>query len=564
MVVMHVEWVPNRKARPTVLLRETWREGARVRKRTLANITDWPEEKIEALRRVLRGEKVVTEGHFGVERSLPHGHVEAILGTIKKLGLDTVISSKRGRERDLVIAMIAERLIHPSSKLATTRLWHTTTLAEELAVTDADEHELYGALDWLLAREERIEKKLAGRHLENGSLVLYDVTSSYYEGHTCPLARYGHDRDEKGKRIIVYGVLTDREGRPVAVTVYPGNTGDPATIPDQTGKLKERFGLDRLVLVGDRGMITETQIEKLKEVPGVGWISALRSSAIKNLMEQEKIQMSLFDTQGFAECVSPEYPGERLVACFNPFLAEDRKRTRNELLQATEKELTRIRSDVGRRTRKPLGKAEIGKKIGTVFTKFKMGKHFTLTIEDGFFAFARNEASIEQEEATDGIYVIRTSEPADRFSSADVIRNYKNLAQVERAFRTLKGIDLLVRPIWHRTPDHVRAHIFLCMLAYYVEWHMRKALAPILFDDEELDRNRTTRHPVRPAEASISAKTKKARKLTPDGLPVQSFSTLLAELGTRCRNRCRAGDVTFVRLAETTPIQTKAFLLLDL
>lgn len=561
---MHVEWVPNRKARPTVLLRETWREGSRVRKRTLANLTDWPEEKIEALRRVLRGEKVVTEGHFAVERSLPHGHVEAILGTIKKLGLDTVISSKRSRERDLVIAMIAERLIHPSSKLATTRLWHTATLAEELAVTDADEHELYGALDWLLARQERIEKKLAGRHLKNGSLVLYDVTSSYYEGHTCPLARYGHDRDEKGKKIIVYGVLTDREGCPVAVTVYPGNTGDPATIPDQTGKLKERFGLDHLVLVGDRGMITETQIEKLKEVPGVGWISALRSSAIKKLVEQEKIQMSLFDTQGFAECVSPEYPDERLIACFNPFLAEERKRKRKELLDATEKKLAGIARAVQRRTRTPLGKAEIGKKVGLAINAYKMAKHFTLTIEDGVFSFARNEESITQEEALDGIYVIRTSEPADRFSPADVIRNYKNLARVERAFRTLKGIDLLVRPIWHRTPDHVRAHIFLCMLAYYVEWHMRKALAPILFDDEELDGNRTTRHPVRPAEASISAKTKKARKLTPDGLPVQSFSTLLAEMGTRCRNRCRAGDVTFVRLTETTPLQTKAFHLLGL
>ncbi len=564
---MYIESIPNRNSRPAILLREAWREGKKIKKKTVANLTDWPEEKIELLRRVLKGESLVSPKEaFKVEQSLPHGHVEAILGTIKKLGLDTVIASKPGRERDLVIAMIVERLIHPSSKLATTRLWHTTSVAEELSVADADEDELYDALDWLLARQERIEKKLANKHLTEGSLVLYDVTSSYYEGHTCPLAQFGHDRDEKGKRIIVYGVLTDHEGRPVAVTVYPGNTGDPSTIPDQTAKLKERFGLDHLVLVGDRGMLTETQITKIKEMPGIGWISALRSSAIRELVGQGSIQMSLFDTQDFVEITSPEYPGERLIACFNPLLAEERKRKRNALLDVTEKKLSSIVRAVGRRTRTPLSAAEIGKKVGAVVNDHKMAKHFILTIGDGSFSFARNEESITEEEALDGIYVIRTSEPA--LPPADVVRNYKNLARVERAFRTLKGIDLLVRPIHHRTEDHVRAHIFLCTLAYYVEWHMREALTPLLFDDEELPLSRTTRDPVKPAESSSSAKKKKTTKLTPDGLPVQSFRTLLAALGTRCKNRCRmvldSMAPAFTLLTDPTPLQARALALLGL
>lgn len=565
---MHVEWVPNRGRRPTILLRETWREGKQVKKRTLANLTEWPEEKIEALRKVLRGESLVSpETAIAIEQSLPHGQVEAVVGTIRKLGLDTLIASKPCRERDLVIAMIAGRLIHPSSKLAATRLWHTTTLAGELSVGDADEDELYHALDWLLTRQGRIEKKLADRHLDQGSLVLYDVTSSYYEGHTCPLARFGHDRDgEKGKPIIVYGTLTDKEGRPVAVSVYPGNTGDPTTIPDQVKKLKEHFGLDRLVLVGDRGMVTQTQIDTLMASPGLGWISALRSSAIRDLAEQGCIQMSLFDATDLAEITSAEYPDERLIACFNPLLAEERKRKRHDLLDATEKTLTGIARAVARRTKTPLGTAEIGKKVGSAINRFKMAKHFTLTIQDGIFAFARNEASIAREEALDGIYVIRTSEPEERLSTEDAVRSYKNLSQVERVFRTFKGIELLVRPIWHRTEDHVRAHIFLCMLAYYVEWHMRKALAPLLFDDETLTETRKTRHPVKPAEVSLSAKQKKARKTTPDGFPVHSFSTLLAALGTRCRNRCRIGasGSSFTRLTDPTPLQARALRLLGL
>jgi transposase len=525
---------------------------------------------VEALRCVLKNETVVVPKEtFVIERSIPYGHVEAILGTVKKLGLDGLISSTHSRERDLVVGMVAERLIHPCSKLATTRLWHMTTLAEELGVTDADEDDLYEAMDWLLARQQRIEKKLAARHFAEGSLVFYDVTSSYYEGWSCPLARFGHDRDgKKGRPIIVYGLVTDGEGRPVTVEVYPGDTGDPSTVPDQAEKLRNRFGLDHLVLVGDRGMLTQTQIGKLKEYPGLGWISALRSHAIRDLVEKGHLQTSLFDRKDLAEIHSPEFPFERLVACFNPLLAEQRRRKRQELLEATEKELGRIAKQVVRRSRIPFGKDEIGTKVGKVINRFKVGKHFTVTIGEGSFSFVRNETLIQREEVLDGIYVIRTSEPVERLSAEDTVRSYKNLTQVERAFRSLKEIDLLVRPIWHHTEDHVRAHIFICMLAYYVEWHMRKALAPLLFEDEELDDDRKKRDPVKPAKVSTSAKKKKALRLTSEGLAVQSFDTLLRELGTRCRNRCRIKSdpkgSTFYQLTEMTPLQKKALQLLAL
>jgi transposase len=444
-----------------------------------------------------------------------------------------------------------------------------TTLSEELGVTDADEDDLYEAMDWLLGRQQRIEKKLAVRHLSEGSLVLYDVTSSYYEGRSCPLARFGHDRDgKKGRPIIVYGLMTNAEGCPVAVEVYPGDTGDPSTVPDQADKLRKRFGLNHLVLVGDRGLLTQTQIDTLKEHSGLGWISALRSQAIRGLVENGYLQMSLFDQKDLAEIRSPEFPSERLVACFNPLLAEERGRKRQELLKATEKDLGRIAKQVASRTRTPLGKDEIGKRVGKVINRFKVGKHFDLTIGEGTFSFARNEAQIQREEALDGIYVIRTSESAERLSAEDTVRSYKNLAQVERAFRSFKGIDLLIRPIWHHTEDHVRAHIFICMLAYYVEWHMRKALSPILFDDEELDGNRKKRDPVKPAQVSVSAKKKKTHRLTPEGLVVQSFDTMLKELGTRCRNHCRIKSgpkaSTFYQVTERTPLQKRASQLLGL
>ena len=569
-VVMHIEDVPNRSSHPTILLRQSYREGNRVRKRTIANLTPLPPDVIEILRRALRGEKLVPcDQAFAIERSIPHGHVKTILGTMRKIGLDTIIASKRSRERDLVVAMIAERLLHGRSKLASTRLWHSTTLAEELSVQDADVDELYEAMDWLLERQERIEKKLAARHLGEGSHVLYDITSSYYEGRTCPLARRGHNRDgKKGKPIIVYGLLTDSEGRPVAVEVYPGNTGDPSTVGDQVDKLRERFGISGVVLVGDRGMLTQTQIEKLKAYPQLGWISALRSESIHLLIENKELEPSLFDTKNLAEITSTEFPGERLIACFNPLLAEKRARTRNELLVATEKKLQGIANEVARRTKKPLLTDEIALKVGKVINRYKVGKHFSLHIEDGVFHWERDEASIEEEAALDGIYVIRTSEPKKRLSAKDTVRSYKNLAQVELGFRCLKSIDIRVRPIHHSTDPRVRAHVFLCMLAYYVEWHMREALGPLLFDDQELTADRWTRDPVAQAEPSDSAQRKKVERRTPDGLPVHSFDTLLEELGTLCRNRCRiqadSSGTTFTQDTQPTKLQARVFELLGL
>jgi len=569
-VVMHIEAVPNRGSHPTILLRQSYREGSRVRKRTIANLTPLPPDVIEILRRALRGEKLVPcDQAFAIERSIPHGHVKAILGTIRKIGLDTIIASKRSRERDLVVAMIAERLLHGRSKLASTRLWHSTTLAEELSVQDANVDELYEAMDWLLQRQKRIEKKLAARHLGEGSHVFYDISSSYYEGHTCPLARRGHNRDgKKGKPIIVYGLLTDSEGRPVAVEVYPGNTGDPSTVGDQVDKLRNRFGISRVVLVGDRGMLTQAQIEKLKAYPQLGWISALRSESIHQLVEDKELQLSLFDTQNLAEITSAEFPGERLVACFNPLLADKRARTRKELLSATEKQLQGIANEVARRTKKPLLTDEIALKVGKVINRYKVEKHFRLHIEDNLFRWERDEASIEQETALDGIYVIRTSEPKKRLSAKDTVRSYKNLAQVELGFRCLKGIDIRVRPIHHSTDPRVRAHVLLCFLAYYVEWHMREALGSLLFDDQELAADRWTRDPVAQAKPSDSATRKKVERRTPDGFPVHSFDTLLEELGTLCRNRCRIqadpSGTTFTQDTQPTELQARVFDLLGL
>jgi transposase len=469
--------------------------------------------------------------------------------------------------------MIAERLLHGCSKLASTRLWHATTLAEDLSVQDADVDELYEAMDWLLEGQERIEKKLASRHLREGAQVFYDVSSSYYEGHTCPLARHGHPqvglvpRDgKKGRLIMVYGVLTDRDGRPVSVQVYPGNTGDPSTVADQVNKLRERFGISRVVLVGDRGMLTQAQIEKLKAYPQLGWISALRSASIRKLVEDKELQLSLFDKQDLAEIRSDQFPGERLVACFNPLLADERARKRKKLLLATEQKLQRIAREVDRRTKTPLLTDEIALKVGKVINRHKVGKHFSLHIEDGVFRWERNEAAIEQEAALDGIYVIRTSEPKKRLSAQDTVRSYKNLAQVEQAFRCFKGIDIRVRPIYHREDPRVRAHVFLCLLAYYVEWHMRRALGSVLFDDEELAANRKTRDPVAKAEPSPSVQRKKAQRTTSDGLGVHSFNTLLEDLGTLCRNRCRiqvdpSGN-TFTQDTQPTQLHARVFQLL--
>jgi transposase len=568
MVAMYVERIPNRSSPPAILLREAWREAGKIRKRTLANLSHWPDSKVESLRRLLRGETLVgPQDVFAIDSSRPHGHVEAVLGSIRKLGLETLIASKPSRERELVVAMIAERLLTPSSKLATTRLWNNSTLAEELSVGDADVDELYQALDWLLARQPRIEAKLAARHLQDGALVLYDTTTSYYEGRSCSLARFGHDRDGKKLPVILYGLLTDPAGRPLAVEVYPGNTGDPTTVGDQVEKLRGRFSLSRVVIVGDRGMLTQAQIEKLKQHPGLGWISSLRSHAIRSLVETGQLERSLFDETNLAEIRAREFPGERLIACFNPLLAGERRRKREELLQATERALVRLEAEVKRRTKTPLGKAEIGLKAGRVLGRFKMGKHFTLTIAEGVFAWARREESIRREADLDGIYVVRTSEPPERLSAPDAVRSYKSLALVERAFRCLKGVDLLVRPIFHHTEDHVRAHVFLCMLAYYVEWHMREAWAPLLFQDEELSHQRTRRDPVAPAQPSPSARRKKSARPSSETLPPHSFKTLLAELARRCRNTCRLKNDTpssFTMVTDPTPLQARALQLLGL
>jgi len=558
------------KVYKTHLLRRTYRQGNKVLHETLGNLTRLPERTIDLIRRSLKGEEfVAAKEAFRTLRSQPHGHVEAVLRMIRKLELDTLLASKPSRQRDLVLAMLVQQILFPCSKLATTRDWHTTTLAEELHVADADEDELYAALDWLLAHQRSIEAKLAKRHLIEGGLVLYDVSSSYYEGRTCSLACFGHNRDgKKGRPIIVYGMLTDACGRPVAIEVYPGNKGDPKTVPDQVDKLREQFGLKRVVLAGDRGMLTQTQIEHLKEHPGLGWISCLRSSAIRKLMDTGHIKPSLFDEKDLAEIRSPQFPGERLMACYNPLLAEERTRRREALLAATEKDFGRLAAQVARRTKKPLLKAEIALKAGRIVDRHKMAKHFQLAIKDGAFAWERKQAAIERESQLDGIYVVRTSEPKKRLSSEDTVRNYKRLAEVEQAFRSLKSSDLRVRPIRHRLAERVRAHVLLCMLAYYVQWHLKRAWEPLLFEEEDMQTIRNQRAPVAPAEPSAEVQEKKVTHQTANGLPTQSFTTLLHELGRRCRNTCLVvsdpSGNTFDQVTDMTPLQAEAFRLLDL
>jgi transposase len=552
----------------THLLRRSIRKGKIVGHETLGNLSHLPDHLIDLIKRSLKGETFVPAAEaFKITRSLPHGHVEAVLKMIRKLGLDEIIASDPSRRRDLVVAMIVERLVFPSSKLANTRHWHDSTLAEELDVAEANEDQLYDAMDWLLQRQSAIEKKLAKRHLSDGALVLYDVSSSYYEGKTCPLARFGHDRDGKtGLPIIVYGALTDADGRPVAVQVYPGNTGDPKTVPDQVETLTKRFGLSRVVLVGDRGMLTQTQIDVLKKHPGLGWISALRSGSIRRLLADGLLVRKDLEAQRLAEITSPDFPGERLVACYNPQLAEQRRQKRQELLAATEVELTALAVSVARASARPETAAAIGVRAGKIINHYKVGKHFTLTIRDGHLGWARKDDAIAKETTLDGIYVIRTSEPTERLGAADSVRSYKRLALVEQAFRSLKGIDVLVRPIHHRTADRVRAHILLCLLSYYVEWHLRQAWEPLLFEDEELAVDRQRRDPVAPARASESARRKKKTHLTPGGLPVQSFRTLMAHLGTRCRNTCSLSadpdQTPFQQLTEADALQAEALRLI--
>ena len=571
---MYVDVVPNRNSPPAVLLRESYRDAGRNKKRTLANLSKLPDAAVDAVRRVLRGDRLVDpEKAFTCVRSLPHGHVAAVLGTLKRLGLHTLIARGASRARGLVLALITARVIDPRSKLATARALApetaASTLGRMLELDDVDPQELYAAMDWLLDRQAGIEQRLARRHLQEHTLVLYDLTSSYLEGTRCPLAQRGHSRDGKpGTLQIVFGLLCTADGCPVAVEVFEGATSDPRTVTAQVQKLRERFGLERVVLVGDRGMLTAARIrEDLQGVDGLRWITTLRAPMIRKLLKAGAVKPSLFDERDLAEITSDEFPGERLIVCRNPLLAAQRRRKRQELLAATEKDLAPIAAATARENRPLRGAAEIGLRVGRMIHRRKVAKHFITTITDETFSFRRDDEKIAAEEALDGIYIVRSNVEPEQFDAARTVRAYKDLSNVERAFRSLKSVDLKVRPIHHRRPDRVRAHVLLCMLAYYVEWHMRRTLAPILFDDHDRDgAEQRRRSVVAPARRSQAADAKAGRKRTDDGLPVHSFRTLLADLGTMTANTMQADDAkdgdTFTLQTRPTPVQERCFQLL--
>jgi hypothetical protein len=558
-VDMHINIVPNRGSSPTVLLRESYREGAKVCKRTLANLSALSAAQVQMIRSTLRGDVLQPiDQTFEITASAAHGHVQAVWQAMQRLGFASLLASKPCPDRDLVAAMVASRIICPATKLATTRMWHTSTLAHEFGVTDATEDDLYAAMDWLLAGQDRIQKKLAARHLQEDALVLYDLSSSYFEGSHCPLAKLGYSRDGKrGTLQVNYGLLTDGRGCPVAVSVHEGNTSDSTTFMPEVTRLREDFGIKRMVMVGDRGMISQKAIDKMSTDSDVAWITALRSSSIRTLVAQGRVQMGLFDERNLLEISSPDFPGERLVACRNPELAKLRVHTRDDLLATTEKNLQRIKARVD--AGKLLGKDKIGVAVGKVVNQYKVAKHFELTITDVSFTYTRLADNIAAEAALDGLYIIRTSVKAERMDAPTCVRTYKSLAQVERAFRSIKTMDLKVRPIHHRLENRVRAHIFLCMLAYYVEWHMRQAWAPLMFADED-QAAKLVRDPVAPATRSDAA-MKKALSLTlEDGSPVHSFQTLMAQLQTIVRNTCRtpggAADAPTFEII-TTPNHTQ-------
>ncbi|MGA8095065.1 MAG: IS1634 family transposase [Steroidobacteraceae bacterium] len=551
----------------THLLRRSFRDGQKVKNETLGNLSHLPEPLIEVIRRALRGETFVPVGErLQIVRSKPHGQVQAVRAAMQRLNFESLIASRASPERDRVCAMVAARVLAPHTKLATTRWWHTSTVAEEFGVEKADENELYAAMDWLLEHQGLIERKLAARHLKEGALALYDLSSSYFEGTHCPLGKIGHDRDGKKNKLQVnYGLLTNQAGCPVAVSVYEGNTGDAKTLMPQVKKLREEFGLEQVVLVGDRGMISHKAIKELRELEGLGWITALKSTQIRSLVEGETLQLGLFDERNLMELAHPDYPGERLVACRNPELAKLRAHKRRALLEATQKELGKVRASVEAGRLK--GKDKIGVRVGRVVNKYKVAKHFELTIEERRFDFKVLEEQVAAEAALDGIYVIRTSVPKKRMSAADAVRNYKALANVERAFRALKTVDLKVRPIHHRLENRVRAHIFLCMLAYYIEWHLIEAWRPLLFTDED-QAAKAKRDPVAPAERSEEALQKVLTHTLPDGTPAHSLRTLLEELSTIVRNTCRTpGPVersgTFDLTTTPTANQRQALELID-
>jgi transposase len=569
---MYVARVPNRGSPPAILLRESYREGGKVKNRTLANLSRWPEHKVDALSRALKGLPPARDlaGAFEITRSLPHGHVAAVLGTARRLGIEELIDPAPSRTRDLVVAMLIAQVIDPGSKLAFARGLRTQTatssLGQVLGVAGCDEDDLYAAMDWVLARKDSIESSLAARYLVHGTLVLYDVSSAAFEGRTCPLGAIGHPRDGvKGRLQIVYGLLCTTAGIPIAIEVFKGNTGDPNTLAAQISKLKQRFGLSRVCLVGDRGMLTNARIRDEVRPAQLDWISALRAPQIKALVEDGALQLSLFDEQDLFEISSPQFPGERLVCCHNPVLAEQRTRKRQELLAATEKELTPIAAATRRATRPLRGKDRIALRVGKVINHYKMAKHFTLQITDDSFTFTPNTEAIAAEAALDGIYVLRTSLPDHTLERDDVLARYKGLEDVERFFRTLNS-ELDVRPIRHRLADRVRAHMFLRMLSYYLVWHMKQALAPILFHDNDKPAAAAKRaNPVAAAQRSDDALAKAARKRTTDNTPVHSFTSLLADLATVCANQIQPTDdmPAFTIITNPTPLQRRAFDLLD-
>lgn len=555
------------KVYQTDLLRRSYREGPKVHNETLANLSHLPAPIVELIRRSLRGEQLCgVQERFEIVASRHHGHVDAVLSTMRRLGFDTLIASRPSRQRDLVVAMVAARILTPTSKLATTRWWHTTTLPALLGVEEATEDECYEAMDWLLERQGIIEKKLAARHLQADGLVLYDLSSSYFEGHSCPLAARGHNRDGKrGKLQVNYGLLTTALGIPVSVSVFKGSTADPTTLLGQGHKVREKFGLRSVVVVGDRGMISQKQIEALRGLDGMQWITALRSEAIGELVAQGHVQLGLFDERNLFELTHPDYPGERLVACRNPELAKSRGHTRQSLLAATERELDIVRGMVQRGRLK--GQDAIGVRVGKVINKYKVAKHFVLEIGTRAFSYHVDEEKVQREAALDGIYIIRTSLAADTMSAADAVRSYKQLSNVERAFRCYKTIDLKVRPIHHHVEERVRAHIFVCLLAYYVEWHMIEAWRPLLFGDED-QQAKQTRDPVAPALRSAKALAKVHSRRLDDGSVVHSFRTLLGELSTIVRNTCRppgiaAAPATFEMTTRPNPTQARAAQLLQ-
>jgi transposase len=547
----------------THLLRRSYREGDAVKNETLGNLSHLPDNLVEIIRAALQGATFVPLNQaFEVTRSRSQGAVEAVALAMHRLSFAALIASKPCRERDIVLAMVAARIVAPHTKLATTRWWHTTTLAEDFDVADASEDELYASMDWLLQRQSKIENKLASRHLQPGGLVLYDLSSSYFEGSTCPLAKRGYNRDRKrGYLQVNYGLLTDPRGCPVAVSVHDGNTSDCETFLPQVQRLRQDFGIEQLVIVGDRGMISQKSIDEIRHTDGIDWITALKSGAIRMLIDDKQIQPDLFDERNLFEFTHPEFPGERLIACRNRELAKLRAHKRQDMLQATEKDLEKIaaRVEAGRLS----GQDDIGLKVGKIINKYKMAKHFDLDIKNDAFSFQRKSDGIAAETALDGIYVIRTSVSTVQMNSADCVRNYKLLVHVERAFRSLKTIDLKIRPIHHRLADRVRAHIFLCMLAYYVEWHMREAWRELMFADPDQDAKKT-RDPVAPAKRSEAAKIKATSRQLEDGTPTHSFSTLLGELGTIVRNSCRTPNAspdtpTFDVTTIANPKQQRAF-----